>query len=491
VTAPADLWPEAALEALHRAALVLLARAGLRVESAVARELLLEAGCPDDGGRRVRVPPAIVDEALASCPPSFTLAARGQDRSIPFAPAPGATYVHNMGGARDVVDPSTGAGRRATCRDQAELGRVMHHLVNQDVLTPLVQPGDVPGELEPLYSYLILAVETDKALGGPGVSCAFQAEYLTEMATAVTGATGEGGVYPVDLAYSPVSPLTFGREVTDALVAQTRRGRAIVEILPCPALATTAPGSVSAAVAQQHAEMLAGVVLTQLVRPGTPVYCGPRLSAVDPRTGVVVSGTPETGVASIAATLLARRCGLACDCYGPTSDSGAIDVQFGLEAGLNALLGLAAAPRLLSGIGDISAGVASCPEALVVGDEVLTYARYALTPRPWDQDAVDVDAMVDGVLSDHGFLGTTHTRRHLRRELCAPLVASRRRSGGADASGRAGLFEAARERATELVAREPVALPEDVLAELCRCTMRAAREHGVRDAPDPRRLVER
>jgi len=45
------------------------------------------------------------------------------------------------------------------------------------------------------------------------------------------------------------------------------------------------------------AEVLAGVVLTQLAAPGTPVHYGPRLSAVDPRSGVVVSGTPETGVA--------------------------------------------------------------------------------------------------------------------------------------------------------------------------------------------------
>ena len=97
--------------------------------------------------------------------------------------------------------------------------------------------------------------------------------------------------------------------------------------------------------------MLAGVVLAQAAAPGTPVYYGPRLCSVNPRTGVVASGTPETGVASVAAMLLARRYGLACDCYGPSSDSKVVDAQFGYEHVVNALLGLAARPRFLSGIG--------------------------------------------------------------------------------------------------------------------------------------------
>ena len=100
--------------------------------------------------------------------------------------------------------------------------------------------------------------------------------------------------------------------------------------------------------------------------------------------------------------LLARRCGLACDCYGPCSDSKVIDAQFGYERAVNALLGLAPKPRLLSGIGEIQAGVASCLEVLVIDDEVLNNVRYALTPRPWDVDALDVDAMVDGALSGAG-----------------------------------------------------------------------------------------
>ena len=296
-------------------------------------------------------------------------------------------------------------------------------------------------------------------------------------------------MYPIDLAFSPVSPLVLGGDVSDALVEQVRRGGVAVEILPCPAAATTAPGALSAAIAQQHAEVLAGVVLAQAAAPGTPVYYGPRLSAVDPRSGVVVSGTPETGVASAAAVLLARRCGLACDCYGPCSDSKVVDTQFGYERAVNALLGLAPQPRLLSGIGEIQAGVASCPEVLVIDDEVLNNVRYAVSPRPWDADALDVDAMVDGVLSGRGFLGAKHTRRYIRSEFVSPLLSYRGGLGDWLASGRTGLVDLASDKAAELAGRAPVGLPDDVLGELVGLIERCARELGLSARPDPRRAL--
>jgi trimethylamine--corrinoid protein Co-methyltransferase len=479
------IWPDEAIEAMHLASLALLERAGVRVESPAAAELLLAAGCSLSAAGRVLVPRAVVVDAIAACPASYDLAARDPQRSLVFDAEPAATYVHNMGGARDVVDPRTGAGRRARLDDQVRACRVMHSLTHQSQVTSLWQPQDVPDPLEPLYSYLVLAFETDKAIGGPGISHPFQARYLQEMAAVVTGADGSNGVYPVDLAFSPVSPLVLGGEVSDALVAQVRRGGAIVEILPCPAAATTAPGSLSAALAQQNAEVLVGVVLTQLAAPGTPVYYGPRLSAVDPRSGVVVSGTPETGVASVAAVLLARKYGLACDCYGPCSDSKVVDAQFGYERAVNALLGLAARPRLLSGIGEIQAGVASCLEILVIDDEVLNNAFYALAGRPWDADALDVEAMVDGVLSGRGFLGTKHTRRYIRSEFVTPLLSYRGGLGEWLAAERSGIVDLAAEKVAEIVAREPVGLPDDVLDALCGLIAKCAAETGVQEYPDP------
>ena len=486
----AGLWPDEAIEAIHIASLALLERAGVRVESPAAYDILQSAGCSPAGGDRLVVPRQVVDEAVAALPERFVMAARDPARCLPVDAEPADVFVHNMGGAADVADALTGVTRRATIADQGDFSRVMHHLVCQHTVCSLLQPQDVPGELEPLFSYAMVAFETDKYVGGPGISFPFQARYLLEMAQALTGADGAGGRYPLDLAFSPVSPLLLGADVTDALVDAVRRGGVVVEILPCPAAATTAPATISGAVAQQNAEVLAGLVLVQAVAPGTPTYYGPRLSAVDPRTGMFTSGTPETGVSSIAAVLLARRYGMACDCYGPTSDALVVDAQFGVEHALNALLGMLARPRFLSGVGDLHAGAASTLEALVVDDDLLNDAFYAISARPWDAEALDVDAMVEGVLSGKGFLGSKHTRRYIRTEFVTPLLAFRGGNEEWARSGHSGLAGLARERVDELLGREPVGLPADTLAAFCERIDACARDLGLAEWPDPRTVFE-
>ncbi len=99
-----------------------------------------------------------------------------------------------MGGAADIADALTGELRRATIADQGDFTRVMHHLVNQHTICSLLQPQDVPGALEPLYSYLMVAFETDKYVGGPGISFPFQARYLHEMAIGAHRRHGRRGV---------------------------------------------------------------------------------------------------------------------------------------------------------------------------------------------------------------------------------------------------------------------------------------------------------
>ena len=398
------LWPDEAIEAMHLAALALLERAGVRVESCrgsgpAARGWLHGGRRPASSSRArwwtTRSPPA----RGSTCWPRATPSARS-----PWTPAPAQTYVHNMGGARDVSDPRTGAGRRATLRDQLLATRVMHHLTHQQQVTSLWQPEDVPDLLEPLYSYLVLAWETDKAIGGPGISHPFQALYLQEMAVAVTGADGSDGTYPVDLAFSPVSPLILGGDVSDALVEQVRRGGVAVEILPCPAAATTAPGSLSAAIAQQHAEVLAGVVLTQVGRPRHARLLRPaseRRGPAQRRRRQRHSGDGRRLRRGRAARAPLRpRLRLLRPVQRQQGRGHAVRLRTRRQRPARAR-GAPTAP--LRHRGD-PGGVASCLEVLVIDDEVLNNVRYALSPRPWDPDALDVDAMVDGVLSGRGFL---------------------------------------------------------------------------------------
>lgn len=483
-----DLWSDEALDAIHTAALELLARAGVKVPSPAVRELLISVGCTAADADRVRVPAPVVQEALAACPRQFIQAARDPANDLTIDPDPGPVYVHNTGETAILLDPLTGQPRPSTFVDQVAAARVMHHLRNQRSIIPALSPQDVPGPLMPLYSYLALVSESDKHIGGPGVSLAKQVEYLLEMASVVLGDTDARNARRLGIYVSPVSPLQLGGEVSEGLVVAAKAG-AVCQILPAPTAGTTAPVPLAAALAQQHAEVLAGIVVVQAVNPGTPCTYGPRLQASDPRTGTAVWGTPVLGLSAAGATLLARRCDLAADCYGLATDAKVVDAQNGYERAINGLLGILARPRYLSGVGSLDSVAAIGLEQMEIDDEILGYLLYAIEERPWDADALDVDAMVEGALTG-SFLGVRQTRQYLRREACPTTISYH---GGLQewlVTGRTNVVEPARQRLRTHLAAEPVGLPDDVEARLCDLIDAAGRELGVGEWPDPRRLLD-
>ena len=482
------LWPDEAIEAMAGATREILARVGVWVDSERAVAALTAAGGAPGPAGRVLLPAAAVERALASVPGEFTLLARDPAKSVPVSPAPDATFVHNSGEDPHVADPVTGRSRPATMADQALAARVMHRLRYPQTVNSLFWPSDVPAELQPLYSYLALALETDKHLGSPCIDYGWQLGPLAAMAEAVTGAARDRLTCALDVSFSPVSPLQLGAEVCEGLLEAAGRD-VVVEILPCPMGGTTAPASLAGGIAQQHAEVLAGVVLAQAVRPGTPCYAGVRLAPSHPRSGEFLGGAPEGALASLGATQLARRDGLACDCYGPTSGSPVLELQAGLDEALTLVLSSLARPRFLSGCGTMQA-TASCLEALVVHDQLFAHLFNGLTARAWDDDALAVEAVAEAVLGGKGFLALKHTRRHLRRDVEQPTFGFRAGIDDWLASGRTSLVDEARAKVAELVAGGPLGLPDDVAAELCRVIDETARSRGLSEWPDPRGLAD-
>lgn len=485
-----ELWPPEAIEAISAASLELLARIGVQVDSPQAMELLVATGCAPGPQGRALMPAAVVAAALEACRGEYTMLARDPVRDVRVGPAPGRVHVHNMGEAPDIADARTGTARRATFADQVRAARVLHHGRYPDTINSLVTPGDVPSVLHPLYSYFAIASETDKPVGGPGQDAAWQTPVLARMAGVVLASRGvpAPGAVALDMGYSPVSPLQLSAGVCDGIIAAARQGMG-VQPLTNPVAGTTAPASLAGALAQQDAEILAGVVLAQSAAPGTACSYGARLSVADPRSGQLLTGAGPWAAAPIGATLLARRHGLACDCYGPDTSALVVDVQAGYQYGVPAMATSAARPCFMSGIGAWG-DTTTCLELLVIGDAVYRLALDSGEPPAWDEDALDVDAIIEGVTSPLGFLGTRHTRRWSRRSQASEDLSWR---GGEEewvAAGRPDGLELAQAQVAERLAREPVCLPADVEAQLCRLIDEAAAQLGIADHPDPRRLLE-
>jgi trimethylamine--corrinoid protein Co-methyltransferase len=454
---------EAQVRAIHLASLRILGEIGVVLTQSEAREILVGAGASLHGDR-VLLPAELVAEAVGRCPRQVTLRGRS-GQSIVLGG--GSLHWHNLGGASTVYDHGTGRCRPATLQDVRDSTRLLDALDGVTNITPFFTPQDVPGPLMALSMYRHALPHTTKPLQGPGTQTAAEVRLAARLAS-VIGPPGE----VLSLGISPISPLFLPDDVAEAMIETARLGIPLGP-LPCPTAGATAPMSLAGAVAQQNAEVLASIVLAQVVRPGLPiVYCG-RLAAMEPRTGVSVWGGVELGLVSAATVQVAHSYGLPVNVYGLSTNSNVLDLQGGYERALNSIVPALAGADELSGIGELAAGVTGSYAQMVCDDEIAASVRRLRRGFATDEEALAVEVIarvMDGAGQGRGgnFLDQRHTVRYLRAgEVLTTRLAERRTWEEWQRGGRQTMADHAQAEAERLLASHEVSpLSDDQEREL-------------------------
>ncbi len=392
------------IEAIHQASLAILAEVGVVLRHPVGQSLLLDHGGRLQGGRLV-LSPEMIQASLRTCPHSVRL--RGREGEVVLGD--GDLHPHNLGGARAVLDTPDGEPRPATADDVARSARLLDALPEVHSLTPLYTPTDVPSPLLAAASFERTLQHTRKPIQSPGLQTAEEAALIAEITRVVLG---EGPV--VVAAVSPVSPLSFPDDAVAAILEVCRQGLAFAP-LPCPILGATAPLTIAGALAQQNAEVLAGIVLAQLAAPGIPCVYHGRISAMNMRTGDSVWGCPEVGLASAATVQLAHRYSLPVNVVGLSTSVYPPDLQNGAERTQNALLAALAGADEISGVGEIAGGVVSGPAQIVADNEILRSVRRIVCGVAVSPETVAGDVVARVMDGDRNFLAERHTLDHLQR----------------------------------------------------------------------------
>ena len=449
---------EAEIEAIHASTLRILDETGVVLTHSGGREMLAAAGAAIEGDR-VLLPPNLVESAVARSTGIVHLQGR---QGATLVLGNGSLHWHNLGGARDIYDPLSGRRRKALLQDLRDSTRLMDALDQVTNITPLFTPQDVPGPVMSLAMYRHALPYTTKVLQGPGVHTAVEVRYAARLA-AVVGAPEK----VLSLSVSPVSPLSFPDHVVAAIL-ETARLKITFSPLPCPTAGATAPFSIAGALAQQNAEVLAAVVLAQLVQPGLPiVYCG-RMAMMEPRTGHSVWGGVELGLASAATAQIGHRYKLPVNVYGFSSNAHTLDIQSGFERALNAALPALAGADELSGIGEMKAGVMSSFAQIVCDNELAASVQRLRRGFAADEDARAVEVIAAAMRGSRNYLGQKHTSRYLRAgEVYITRLAERGSWESWEEGGRRGQAERAQAEAECLLREHQVPpLTEDQEREL-------------------------
>ena len=420
-------------------------------------------------GNKVLFPPDLVESCLKKCPKIVSVRGRGGSTKIL---GDGGLNFHNLGGARDIYDHSTGTNRYANLQDIRDSTRLLDALPNCNTITPFFTPQDVPGELMSLAMYRHAIPNTTKPLQGPGIQYAPEAKFAVQMAE-VLGDPKE----MLTLSVSPVSPLKIPDHEAEAIMEIARLGITFGS-LPCPTMGTTAPFSIAGAIAQQNAEVLASIVLVQVVNPGLPViYCG-RLAMMEPRTGVSIWGGLELGLASAGTVQIGHRYELPVNVYGFSTNAHSLDIQNGFERSLNAILPCLAGADELSGIGEMEAGVSGSYAQMVIDNEFAANIQRARKGFKVNEDSLAVDIISTVMNESRNFLGNRHTLKYLRDgEILLTKLAERGNWESWDDNGRKGMAENAQLEAERILREHQVpALDPGMESELDKLMNAASRE---------------
>ena len=416
-----EYLPAESIERIHDLSLKLLEELGLEFNHPEAVSILEAAGAEilDREAGHVRLPRELVMQSIAKAPAEFTLHARNPEHTVIIggnhmvtAPVYGPPFVHDLDNGR----------RGALLAD-------FQNFVRMAQMTPqihnaggtVVEPEDEPQETRHLDMTYTLLTLSDKTFMG-SVTAAENANDTVELAALVFGGREALAARPVMISLINVnSPRRYDTRMLDALLVYAKARQAVI-VTPFILAGAMSPVALGGTLIQQNAEALAGITLTQLVSPGTPVVYGSFLSNTDMQSGSPCFGTPESAMGLFVSAQLARRYHLPFRSGGGLTASKLPDAQAAYEASMGFWpTFLAGTNFVLHAAGWLESGLVSSYEKFVLDVEQLRMMEKFLTGIPLDEEGVAWDAHVEILPGGH-FLGAEHTMRHFREAFYRPLV---------------------------------------------------------------------
>jgi trimethylamine--corrinoid protein Co-methyltransferase len=434
-------------EQIVQAAFEVLERVGARFHEPQAVDILKKAGCKVDDVV-VRLPSAVIRQALAAVPERFTLFTRSGEPAMQIEPG----RVHFGPGPTcpNFIDPASGARRPFVKNDAALVARVCDALPQIDYVMSLGSINDVPQDKADIHEFEAMVRETSK----PIMSWSFSRRSLAQihaMCAAVKGGEEAYAREPFMIFYAePSSPLKHTAEALQKLIYCAERRIPLV-YSPCPIGGATAPATLAGVLVQGLAETLGGVVLSQLIQPGTPIVVGGVVSILDMHTAILSYGAPELSLMSAAATEVAGHLGLPMFSTAGCTDSKTLDEQAAVEATMSIVFAMLSGANFVHDVGFTESAMTGSLQQLVMCDEIIGMARYAARGIRVDEESLAVEA-IGQAFGDGNFLALAHTAKNFRREFWFPRLMDRRRWGEWRSGGSETMGQRVRETVQRLIA---------------------------------------
>ncbi len=431
------------IEQIHQTNLKVFAEIGVQVNFPEARELFQKAGATvDDSTRIVKIPPPLFQELIATAPSIVTLYGRAEDGSLDCEIGGDKVYIGTGGTALNVQDPGEDTCRRSRLTDIMQIARLVETLDNIHFYMLNVYPNDLSVEQVDVNRFGAALNRTRKHIIG-GVYTVEGVRNVIRMAEIIAGSPEKLRERPfISMVTCPISPFKLD-EMYGQLTMEVARQNIPVVVPTEPLCGATAPITLAGNLVVQSVDTLAGVMLTQLTNPGTPVFFGCISSITDLRDMKYLSGAIEMGLMNAAAAQMARFYQLPLYSTAGMSDSKVTDAQAGYETALTTLLVALAGGNLIhDAAGFLEFCMTASYDKLVIDNEINGMIMRAVEGIKVDEETLAFDLLKKVGPGGH-FVSARHTRRHMRDEQYHPQLSNRdnrekwEQTGAKDAKARA------------------------------------------------------
>jgi trimethylamine--corrinoid protein Co-methyltransferase len=416
-----EILTKTQVEKVHATSLRILEQIGMDFGYPPALAVLKKGGAKVDG-QRVFFPSRLVEAQIKKAPRRFTLHARNPQNNVVigggntiFAPGYGAPFVADLENGR----------RKSTMKDFENFAKLTGASANLDVLSgTVVEPTDMPYETRHAHMVYAAVKYSDKCFMGSTMGdraardCIQMAAILWGSRSKLESAPGIMGVI------GPLTPLKYDARMLGALLEYAAAGQpALVASLAIAG--ATGPVTLAGNLALQNAEVLAGIVLAQLVREGTPVIFGGASSNAEMRNGTLSIGSPEMAMNAAATAQMARYYKLPVRCGGAVCDAKSPDAQASYESMMNLLTAMVCGANfVLHSAGILESFNCMSYEKFIIDDEMCGMIKRIHRAIDVNPDTLAFD-VIKAVGPGGHFLDRDHTFDHFRTEFYQPHLSNR------------------------------------------------------------------
>ncbi len=429
---------------IHRAALTILERTGIRDPLDELLDLVLPRGAFLNEHGRLCFPRSLMEDILAGAAREYTVHARGsRSGKDDIHCSNKSVYFSCSGTAVTTFEAETKTYRPSTLRDIYDFARLVDRLDNIHMTGDTVLANDVTDDFVHDVNMIYAIIAGSEK---PTCLCLRSRKHLAPAIRLIEMASGEEGSFlkkpsAVFGGCPIVSPLRFGAENLELLIECSKLGLTSDIAVP-PQAGATAPAPLAGTLVQSVAETLACLAVVNLIKPGCAMTFAAWPFITDLRTGSFTGGSGEQALIAAAAIQMGNYYNLPTSVGAGMTDAKIPDAQYGYEKGLTFALAAHAGANRLCEFGGMLGSLMGCSfESMVIDNDAAGMILRTLRGIEVSDETLAVDIIHECAIDPGHFLGNDQTLNYMESEYVYPQLMDRAQTDKWEKDGSMDLFE--------------------------------------------------